>query len=55
MRRAPVASNAGRPRLLLRIMIALLYLKHAFNEPDEGVVARWQFFSSCAYYEDRQP
>jgi IS5 family transposase len=42
-------------------MIALLYLKHAFNESDEGVVARWadtprwQFFSGCAYYEDRPP
>jgi hypothetical protein len=22
-------------------MIALLYLKHAFNESDEGVVQRW--------------
>lgn len=54
-------SNAGRPRVPLRIMIALLYLKHAYNESDEGVVARWadtprwQFFSGCAYYEDRQP
>ena len=59
--RVCVASNAGRPRVPLRIMIALLYLKHAFNESDEGVVARWadtprwQFFSGCAYYEDRQP
>src|SRR5690606_30988425 len=54
-------SNAGRPRVPLRIMISLLYLKHAFNESDEGVVARWadtprwQFFGGCAYYEDRQP
>lgn len=61
VQRAAVASNAGRPRVPLRIMIALLYLKHAFNESDEGVVARWadtprwQFFSGCAYYEDRQP
>lgn len=61
VQRAPVVSNAGRPRVPLRIMIALLYLKHAFNESDEGVVARWadtprwQFFSGCAYYEDRQP
>jgi len=61
VQRAAVASNAGRPRVALRIMIALLYLKHAFNESDEGVVARWadtprwQFFSGCAYYEDRQP
>ena len=59
----PVArtSNAGRPRVPLRVMISLLYLKHAFNESDEGVVQRWadtprwQFFSGCAYYEDRQP
>ena len=40
---APVAraSNAGRPRVPLRVMISLLYLQHAFNESDEGVVARW--------------
>ncbi len=55
------ASNAGRPRVPLRVMISLLYLKHAFDESDEAVVARWadtprwQFFSGCAYYEDRQP
>jgi len=61
MQRVAVASNAGRPRVPLRIMIALLYLKHAFNESDDGVVERWadtprwQFFSGCAYYEDRQP
>ncbi|MCH1880217.1 transposase [Alcaligenes ammonioxydans] len=42
-------------------MISLLYLKHAFNESDEGVVERWadtprwQFFSGQSYYEDRQP
>jgi hypothetical protein len=27
-------SNAGRPRLALRLMISLLYLKHAFNLSD---------------------
>ncbi len=54
-------SKAGRPRVPLRIMISLLYLKHAFNESDEGVVARWadtprwQFFSGQSYYEDRLP
>ena len=54
-------SNAGRPRVPLRVMIALLYLKHAFNESDEGIVARWadtprwQFFGGFAYYEDRLP
>ena len=42
-------------------MISLLYLKHALNESDEGVVERWrdtprwQYFSGQAYYEDRLP
>ncbi|WP_233574805.1 IS5 family transposase [Pusillimonas sp. NJUB218] len=54
-------SNAGRPRVPLRIMISLLYLKHAFNESDEGVVERWgetptwQFFAGQAYFEHRPP
>lgn len=57
----PAASNAGRPRIPLRIMISLLYLKHAFNESDEGVVERWgetpswQFFSGQAYFEHQRP
>lgn len=59
--RAAQVSNAGRPRVPLRVMIALLYLKHAFNESDEGVVERWgetptwQFFSGRAYFEHRRP
>ena len=62
---APVAmgrvSNAGRPRVPLRIMIALLYLKHAENLSDEKVVERWadspnfQFFSGQHYFEPRIP
>lgn len=62
---APVAvaraSKAGRPRVPLRVMMALLYLKHAFNESDEGVVDRWaetptwQFFSGQAHFEHRRP
>lgn len=32
------ASQAGRPRIPLQGMISPLYLKHAFNESDEGVV-----------------
>ena len=60
---APVGrkSNAGRPRVPLRTMIALLYLKHAFNLSDEAVVERWsdspnfQFFSGQAYFEPRLP
>lgn len=54
-------SKAGRPRLALRLMVSLLYLKHAFNESDEGVVQRWgetptwQYFSGCEYFEHRWP
>jgi transposase, IS5 family len=48
-------SNSGRPRLPLRLMVALLYLKHAFNLSDEELCERWsenvvwQFFSGMAY------
>ena len=44
-------SNAGRPRLPTRLMVALLYLKHSFNLSDEELCERWsenvvwQFFS----------
>jgi IS5 family transposase len=54
-------SNAGRPRLPIRLMVSLLYLKHAFNESDEGVVDRWaetptwQYFSGMDYFEHRLP
>jgi IS5 family transposase len=54
-------SPAGRPRVPLRLMISLLYLKHAFNESDEGVVERWsetptwQYFSGQDYFEHRWP
>lgn len=54
-------SNRGRPRLPVRLMVSLLYLKHAYNESDESVVERWaenvvwQFFSGMAYYEPRLP
>ena len=53
-------SKAGRPRLPMRLMISLLYLKHAFNESDEALVERWgekpiwQFFSGMDYYEHRR-
>ena len=35
------ASSVGRPRLPIRLMCALLYLKHAFNVSDEEVCKRW--------------
>jgi IS5 family transposase len=54
-------SNAGRPKLPIRLMASLLFLKHSFNLSDEEVAARWsenvlwQFFSGMAYYEHRLP
>ena len=54
-------SSAGRPRLPIRLMASLLYLKNSFNLSDEELVARWsenvvwQFFSGMAYYEPRLP
>jgi IS5 family transposase len=54
-------SAAGRPRLPIRLMVSLLYLKHAFNESDESVVQRWsenvvwQFFSGMEYYSPKLP
>ena len=54
-------SAAGRPRLPMRLMVSLLYLKHAYNLSDEELVERWgenvqwQFFSGQDYYEPRLP
>lgn len=54
-------SNAGRPRLPIRLLVSLLYLEHAFNESNEGVVERWaetqtwQCFSGMDYFEHRLP
>jgi IS5 family transposase len=54
-------SAAGRPRLSIRLMASLLYLKHAYNLSDEDVVQRWsqdvvwQYFSGQTYYEPKLP
>ena len=54
-------SAAGRPRLPIRLMVSLLYLKHAFNESDESLVQRssenvvWQLFSGLEYYSTKLP
>jgi IS5 family transposase len=54
-------SAAGRPKLPIRLMASLVYLKHSYNLSDEELVARWsenvlwQFFSGMEYYEHRQP
>ena len=61
VQRTAARSNAGRSRIPLHIMIALLYRKHAFNESEEGTVERWgetptwQFFSGQAYFEYHRP
>lgn len=50
-------SYAGRPRLSIRLLCSLVYLKHAFNLSDEALVLRWsenvvwQHFSKLDYYE----
>ena len=52
---------AGLPRFPIRLMSALLSLKHAFNLSDEELVERWsenvvwQDFSGQTYYEPRLP
>jgi transposase, IS5 family len=54
-------SPAGRPRLPIRLMCSLVYLKHAFNLSDEQLCERWaenvvwQYFSGMDYYEPRLP
>ena len=54
-------SAAGRPRLPIRLMASLLYLKHAFNLSDEELVIRWsenvvwQYFGGQAYYTPKLP
>jgi IS5 family transposase len=54
-------SPAGRPRLAIRLMVALLYLKHAYNLRDDGVIERWaqdvyfQFFSGQEYFQAQPP
>jgi transposase, IS5 family len=55
------ASDVGRPGVNTRLMVGLLYLKHAFNESDETVVARWlenpywQFFCGEQYLQHALP
>jgi len=54
-------SAAGRPRLPIRLMVGLLYLKHTYNESDESACERWagnsywQYFCGEEYFQPRQP
>jgi hypothetical protein len=45
-------SNAGRPRLPTCLMVALLCLKHAFNESDEDVIQRWDETPAAPRYSN---
>ena len=55
------ARDLGRPGCNTRLMIGLLYLKHAFNESDESVVERWvenpywQYFCGFEYMQHECP
>ncbi len=52
-------ADRGRPALSTRLMVGLHYLKHAFNESDESVVARllengyWMYFCGFEFFIHR--
>lgn len=54
-------AEEGRPGIPIRLMVGLHYLKHAFNESDETVVARWvenpywQYFCGEEYFRHTLP
>jgi IS5 family transposase len=53
--------NVGRPGLPIRLMVALHYLKHAYNVSDESVVdgflenPYWQYFCGFEYFQHEFP
>ena len=55
------ADEIGRPGVNTRLMVGLIYLKHAFDESDESLVARWvenpywQFFCGLSYMQHELP
>ncbi len=55
------SEEMGRPGIAIRLMVGLHYLKHAFNESDESVVARWvenpywQYFCGFEYLQHDCP
>ena len=55
------SEEMGRPGIATRLMVGLHYLKHAFNESDESVVARWvenpywQYFCGFDYLQHDCP
>ena len=55
------SEEMGRPGIAIRLMVGLHYLKHAFDESDESVVARWvenpywQYFCGFEYLQHECP
>jgi transposase, IS5 family len=55
------AQKQGRPGLPTRLVVGLHYLKHAYNESDESVVARllenpyWQYFCGFNQFQHELP
>jgi len=55
------SEDMGRPGNAIRLMVGLHYLKHAFDESDESVVARWvenpywQYFCGYEYLQHDCP
>jgi len=55
------ADELGRLGMNTRLVVGLLYLKHAFDESDESMVARWaenlywQFFCGLCYMQHELP
>lgn len=55
------AQKHGRPALPTRLVVGLHYLKHAYNESDESVVARflenpyWQYFCGFTHFQHELP
>lgn len=51
--------KVGRPGVPIRLLVGLHYLKHAYNESDESVVARfvenpyWQCFCGFEFFQHR--
>jgi hypothetical protein len=54
-------SEVGRPGIPTRVLVGLHYLKHAYGESDESVVARWvenpywQYFCGDEYLQHEVP
>ena len=58
---AQYADEVGRPGVPTRLLVGLHYLKHAYDESDEAVLARWvenpywQYFCGYEYFQHALP